>query len=169
MKSILNTTLLWIGVLLIMTQCNQRNDDPQATTSADWQISATDVTEETNASGEIVNQNNGPLVRYEVSSSLIYPGEGSLHIFKLRFTSQDSLTCYIEKKTQDLNYHSDATENQNKLHMVVFNQDTLQLKPSAISIQPRQNEDKFHTISNIHSEAKGDFNGTVNGVPLVVK
>ncbi|OJJ15711.1 hypothetical protein BKI52_38160 [marine bacterium AO1-C] len=156
-----------MGVLVVMTQCNQRNNDPQGTASADWQINPTDVTEATNATGEITNQNNGPLVKYQVASSLIYKGEGNLHIFKLRFTTQDSLTCYIEKKTQDFNYHSDAASDQNKLHMVVFNLDTLQLKPSAISIQPRQDENKFHTVSNIHSQAKGDFNGTVNGVPLI--
>jgi len=159
--------VLWMGILVTMAQCNQRNDDPKTGLNPDWQISPTDITEETNATGEITNQNNGPLVKYQVASSLIYKGEGSLYIFKLRFTTQDSLTCYIEKKTQDFNYHSDAADDQNKLHMVIFNQDTLQLKPSAISIQPRQDENKFHTVSNIHSQTKGDFNGTVNGVPLI--
>ena len=167
MQKLLSITLLWMAVLLLVTQCNQRNDDPQATTSIDWQISPTNVTEATNVTGDITNQNNGPLIKYQVDSSLIYKGEGSLYIFKLRFTSKDSLTCYIEKKTQDFNYHSDAADDQNKLRMVVFNQDTLQLKPSAISIQPRQDENKFYTVSNIHSQTKGDFNGTVTGVPLI--
>lgn len=165
MRKLVNM-IMGVCLLLVLFQC-KKSESADPTSNADWQINTSDIAEATNATGEIVNQNNGPLVRYQVASSLIYKGDGNLYIFKMRFTSQDSLTCYIEKKTQDFNYHSDAAADQNKLHMVVFNKDTVQLKPSAISIQPRQDENKFITVSNIHTQNKGDFNGTVNGVPLV--
>lgn len=152
-------------VLTFFSSCNKKSDPTPA--ASDWLVNTSELTEASEVEGNIINQNNGPLVNYQVATSYIRPLNGNTHIFKFYFTSKDSLTCYVEKITKDFNYHSDATDGQNKLSLVVFNQDTLQLKSSAISIQPRQEENKFHTVSNIHSQSKGDFNGTVNKVPLV--
>ncbi|WP_157558643.1 hypothetical protein [Microscilla marina] len=158
MPTILLTMLCWVS-------CKKK--ETAAPTTTNWTISASDLAEANQANGDITKQNDGPLVKYQVSTAYIQPLSGNTHVFKLYFTSQDSLTCYVEKLTQDFNYHSDAASGQNKLAMVVFNQDTLQLKSSAISIQPRTDQNKFHTVSNLHSQSKGDYNGTVNEVPLI--
>ncbi|WP_299458354.1 hypothetical protein [uncultured Microscilla sp.] len=155
--------VLW--AMLCLISCKKKETTTPVATN--WAISTSDLAEANQANGEITKQNDGPLVKYQVATAYIQPISGNTHVFKLHFTSQDSLTCYVEKLTQDFNYHSDATSGQNKLTMVVFNQDTLQLKSSAISIQPRTDQNKFHTVSNLHSQSKGDYNGTVNEVPLI--
>ena len=164
MKKVSVMSMFLLAIVCLLS-CKKEETTTPATTN--WSINPSDLAEANKANGEITKQNAGPLVKYQVSTAYIQPVSGNTHIFKLYFTSQDSLTCYIEKLTQDLNYHSDAASGQNKISMVLFNQDTLQLKPSAISIQPRQGENKFHTVSNIHSQSRGDYNGTVNEVPLI--
>lgn len=119
------------------------------------------------AEGTIDQQNAGPKVTYTVESAYLTTLENGTHLLHYRFTSQDSLELLIGKRSADYNYHSDATSDQNVLLSVAFNNSAMALEGSAVSIQPRSDENRFHTVVNVHTLDKGDFNGTINGVPLV--
>ena len=119
------------------------------------------------AEGTIDQQNAGPKVTYTVESAYLTTLENGSHLLHYRFTSEDSLELLIGKRSADYNYHSAATSDENILLSVSFNNTPLLLKESDVSIQPRSDENRFHTVVNVHTQEKGDFNGTVNSVPLV--
>lgn len=162
-KKILHALVL---LLVVLSSCKKKEEATTTTTVTDWGIGTSNISEASNASGNITKQNDGPLVTYQTDSAFVR-AEGNQYIFKLYFTSRDSLTCYLDKQTTDFNYHSDAATGANKLVMVLLNADTLQLNSSAISIQPKADIQRFHTVTNLHSSNKGDLNGTVDKVPLV--
>lgn len=119
------------------------------------------------AKGTIDQQNAGPKVTYTVESAYLTTLENGSHLLHYRFTSHDSLELVIGKRSADYNYHSVATSDENILLSVSFNNTPMPLKESDVSIQPRSDENRFHTVVNVHTQDKGDFNGTVNSVPLI--
>ncbi len=132
-----------------------------------WGIPISGQDQIKNSEGQIVNQNNGPLKAYQVDSAFVQGYQDNQHIFKLYFNTSDSLFLVITKSDQDFNYHSDAEPSQNRILHAVFNRDTLEMLPSAVSIQPRPEYNGFHTVTNLHTVSTGTFNGTVNEVPLI--
>lgn len=142
------------------------NDDDQE--GSYWGVGHAGADAIVHAEGTIDQQNAGPKATYTVESAYLTTLENGTHLLHYRFTSQDSLELFIGKRSEDYNYHSDATSDQNVLLRVTFNNSALVLKDgTAVSIQPRSDENRFHTVVNVHTVDKGDFNGTVNSVPLV--
>ena len=119
------------------------------------------------ASGSIDQQNAGPLVTYTVDEAAVLPLGSGEYVVRYKFTSGDSLRLVVVSRTKDYNYHSDITAAQNELSYAIFNRDTLELKSSAVAIQPKPDQNRFSTVVNVHTVAHGDFNGTVNSVPMV--
>jgi len=119
------------------------------------------------AGGTIDRQNAGPKVTYTVSKASVFPTANGIYVLRYNFTSNDSLDLVVIRRTTDYNYNSDNGVAKNELAHVIFNRDTLELNASAVAIQPKQDQNRFSTVVNVHTVAHGDFNGTVNGVPLI--
>ena len=155
-----------IGLLLLgcLMACS-KDSDP--TSFDDWGIIVSEKAYAGDGVGEIVNQNTGSLIAFQVDSTYIQQYIDNQYFFKLYFTTHDSLTFVMLRYTRDFNYHSDADESQNKILYSILNQDTLEMMPSALSIQPRTEYNAFHTVTNLHTLTQGTFNGTVNHVPLI--
>jgi hypothetical protein len=159
MRSFLFATGLSIALL---TACD--HDDNNANPLG---IGYSDPAAALTAMGTIDQQNAGPKVTYTVDKAFVASEHNGVYLVRYKFTSNDSLDLVIVRRTTDYNYHSDNGAVQNQLSYAIFDQDTLELEPSAVSIQPRPAEDRFETVINVHTVARGDFNGTVNGVPLI--
>jgi hypothetical protein len=121
----------------------------------------------TTASGSLDQQNAGPKVTYTVAKASVFPTANGIYVLRYNFTSNDSMDLVVVRRTTDYNYHSDNQVAKNSLAQVIFNRDTLQLNASAVAIQPLTDQNRFSTVVNVHTVEKGDFNGTVIGVPLV--
>ncbi len=154
-------------VLIFMIGVVACSDDSGSPALDIWGISISNKDRIKNSNGEIVNQNNGPLKAYEVDSAYVQGYLDDLYIFKLYFATSDSLCFVLSRGDGDFNYHSDAEPLRNKILHAMFNTDTLEMKPTAIAIQPRQEYNSFHAVTNLHTKNSGTFNGTVNEVPLI--
>lgn len=132
-----------------------------------WGVDHVGVDAIAQAEGAIDQQNAGTKVTYTIESAYLTTLENGTHLLHYRFTSHDSLELLIGKRSADYNYHSDAVSDQNVLLSASFNNSPMALEGSSVSIQPRSDENRFHTVVNVHTLDKGDFNGTVNKVPLV--
>ena len=119
------------------------------------------------ATGTLDQQNAGPKVTYTVDEASVFPTGNGIYVLRYKFTSRDSLDLVVTRRTTDYNYNSDNAIAKNQLTHVIFNKDTLELGTSAVAIQPKPDQNRFSTVVNVHTVANGDFNGTVNGVPLI--
>ncbi|MBT1705844.1 hypothetical protein [Chryseosolibacter indicus] len=155
------TLALCIG---LFTACNDDDDK-----SPSWGIDYSSPETTLSAQGSIDQQNAGPKVTFVVDEAYVVLSEDdkNLHVVRYQFSSNDYLDLIIAKRTSDYNYHFPGSKNENTLVSAIYNGKALSLKESAVSIQPRPEEDSFHTVVNVHTNDAGDFNGTVNGVPLL--
>lgn len=164
MRSYLFATglVLVLFSLLQLTACDNvdNNADPLG-------IGFSDPTTAMAASGNIDKQNAGPKVTYTVRKASVFPTGNGIYVARYNFTSGDSLDLVVVRRTTDYNYHSDDEVAKNRLAHVIFNKDTLELNASAVAIQPIMDQNRFSTVVNVHTVDRGDFNGTVNSVPLV--
>ena len=119
------------------------------------------------AEGEITQQNAGPRQQYEVLEAAVTWIEDNVFSVKYFFHTNDSLEIVIAEATQDFNYHFPKPTDQNQILEVYFNEEFLELKDAALSLQPRPDEGGFHTVVNVHTLHFGDWNGTVNKVPFL--
>ncbi len=119
------------------------------------------------AEGVITQQNAGPKRAFEVSEASIVWLEANLYSLQYWFMSGDSLEIIIGEATDDFNYHFPKPTSENHILEIYFNEDFVTLKDAALSLQPRPEENGFHTVVNIHTELLGDWNGTVNRVPFL--
>lgn len=117
--------------------------------------------------GEILWQNAGPRVVFVPDTAYIQETEEGIYRFQITFLEGDSLSLLIERGEWDYNYHFPDDTVVNKLISVIFNEDTLTLTESALSVQPIEIENSFLTITNVHTETMGDWNGTIKQVPLI--
>lgn len=119
------------------------------------------------AEGEISVQNAGPKEVFQVDSASLQWLEENRYVLSYYFTSGDYLDIYIAEVTHDFNYHFPKPIEENQILEVYFDDELLDLDNAALSLQPRPSEGSFHTVVNIHTLNAGDWNGTVNKVPLV--
>ena len=162
------TVILFVTFSIIFL-CSCGDDEASPTIRLNENIILSDFAISGDAEGMIMNQNNGSVARidYQVDSAYIKYLQGNEYLMYYRFTSNDSLSLHITKVTQDFNYHYPKPAQENQILKVYFNQDSLPLDNAAISIQPREEYNGFHTVVNIHTNSFGQFNGTVNRVPFV--
>ena len=156
--------------LTLLTACS--DDDNAATTP--WEIGHSDPATSLTATGTIDQQNarnSSGKKTYTVKEAYLADNDANTNLLRYIFTSNDTLNLIVTKRTQDYNYHFKGlvTTEQNEINYVIFNADTLELKESAVSVQPRADENRFHTVVNVHTLTFGDFNGTVNQVPYIAK
>lgn len=160
---------LFLAILLY--SCNNDNVLPNDFYGIEKRSTGSE--EVTEASGQLLNQNNETiqqsLIAYQVKAAFIKQSEANTYHLKMNFITKDSLSLYILKQNDDLNFHSDAKENQNTLLLSIFNQDTLEMEPGALSLQPVQENNTFTAVTNLHTINLGDFNGTVKGIPFLVE
>lgn len=163
----ITTCILIIFSIVFLLACGDDDIGPSIPLSENITVSEFAVSGE--AEGMIMNQNNGSVARidYEVDSAHIKSLGGNEYLVYYRFTTSDSMSIHITKATQDLNYHYPKPETENQILKVYFNQDSLDLDNAAISIQPREEYNGYHTVVNVHTNNMGQFNGTVNQVPFV--
>lgn len=161
----MRSALFALGLgLVLFTACHDDDDN-----GSPWGIGVSDPALALTATGTIDQQNFGPKETYTVKEALLFPEADGAHVLRYKFTSGDSLDLVLIKRTADYNYHSAEAVNQNDLAYAIFNTDTLDLKESAVSVQPHADINRFETVVNVHTVSFGDFNGTVTGVPYVVK
>lgn len=148
--------------LVLFASCDvvDNNADPLG-------IGFSDPATAVNAVGSLDQQNAGPKVTYAVTKASVFPTGNGVYVLRYKFTSNDSLDLVVVRRTTDYNYHSDNQVATNELTHVIFNRDTLEIKASAVAIQPKTEDNRFATVVNVHTVSDGDFNGTVTGVPLV--
>jgi hypothetical protein len=129
----------------------------------------------TEADGYLMYQNyGGPRIDLVVDSAYMKDlDSASVYVLKYWFANvdnviSDSLEVYIQTFTSDQNYHSDADSSQNCILGAIFNVDTLLLDASALQVAPVDSNQTLYTVLNLQtSDEKGDFNGTVDCIPLV--
>ena len=157
--------LLTLASLLIVS-CHKDDSGPSNPFGIDYSL----YQNADKARGFIIYQNyGGPRIDLTVDTAFLLELEhGKFYQMCYFFTGHDSLKVTLEKFTSDYNYHSDASIGQNKILSSVFNKDTVEMIPSALSLQPQTSSNSFSTVLNLHSANDiGTFNGTVDGVVLI--
>jgi len=156
--------LLLIGLSLLLFQCTEEN----VAKSPLWGVDFSDEATSTFAQGAIEQQNAGPKVIHIVNNgALRQTAAEGFYTISFSFENGESLQLTVTKKTADYNYHFPGSESGNQLISAIFNGNLLDLKESAISIQPHKEENKLHIVTNVHTLNAGDFNGTLTRIPLL--
>ncbi len=148
---------------LVLASCG--NDDLDPSNNLDDGIDPSDKEMAGMVEGNIVNQNNGPKKTYLIDSAFVTETTPeSIAYLYYDFQGEDSLTLTLWRVTSDYNYHTPVDSSQNSILFAELNGDTLEMIPSAVSIQPRPEFNAYHVVLNLHTVANGDFNGTADSV-----
>ena len=156
--------VLWVSLSVILFQCST---EEKIAKSPLWGVDYSEESTTAFVQGAIEQQNAGPKIIYIVNEGSLRPDQDDRHTIYLKFENGESLQLLVTKKTVDNNYHFPGQESENQLLAAVFNGVPLDLMESAISIQPRLEENKLHVITNVHTLNAGDFNGTLSRIPLL--
>lgn len=132
-----------------------------------WGIDFSDEATSGFAIGSVDKQNDGAKITYIAKAANVQHVKDDVYLLTYAFQSGDQLQLTITKKTEDYNYHFPGTTTENQIIVALFNGETLDLTTSNISIQPRTEENKLYTVTNLHTTSFGDFNGTIGRVPLL--
>jgi len=132
-----------------------------------WGIDFSEVASSGFAIGSVDKQNDGSKITYIAKAANVQHVKDDVYLLTYAFQSGDQLQLTITKKTADYNYHFPGTATENQIIVAMFNGETLDLKDSDLSIQPRTEENKLYTVTNLHTTTAGDFNGTIGRVPLL--
>ena len=164
MKRVAIVSLLGI---MIISGCN---DHANKNVSSDWGVHYSTKDNAAHALGSLDKQNSGPKVTYIVDTAYLrHLKQAYTYQVMYKFTTPDSLQLVLVKVTSDYNYHYPKPGTENQLLYAIFNRDTLDLKESALSVQPRSDGGSFTTVINLHTNNAGDFNGTIDKVVLIQK
>lgn len=156
--------VLLISLSVVLFQCSTEEKVSKSTL---WGVDYSEESTTAYVQGAIEQQNAGPKIIYIVNEGSLRPAQEDQHTISLKFENGESLQLLVSKKTMDNNYHYPGYESENRLLSVTFNGVPLELKESALSIQPRLEENKLHIITNLHTVSAGDFNGTLSRIPLL--
>jgi len=132
-----------------------------------WGIDFSEEGSSVFAIGSVDKQNDGAKISYIAKAANVQHVKDDIYLVTYAFQSGDQLQLTITKKTVDYNYHFPGTTTENQIIVAIFNGETLDLIASDISIQPRAEENKLYTVTNLHTTSAGDFNGTIGRVPLL--
>jgi hypothetical protein len=119
------------------------------------------------AAGIVEKKNGGTRLTLSVQRASVRHIIGEEYLLSYYFSSSDSLTLGIIKRTTDFNFNYALNDNGNEIKYAKFNSSVLALSSTQVLIQPKTAENKFETVLNIHTIESGDFLGTVSGVPLL--
>lgn len=163
----MKTKLLFLITLsTLLFQCSTEEDVTKK--SPLWGVEFSEESTATFVQGALEQENAGPKVIYIANAGAVRQTEvDGVYTISFTFENGESLELAVTKKTTDYNYHFPGIESENQLISAVFNGDALDLKESSIAIQPHQEENKFHIITNMHTLNAGDFNGTLTRIPLL--
>jgi len=116
----------------------------------------------TESYGDIINQNNGPRIDYQVIEGNVnfYNNNEIDLIFNLDSGDQMVITL-LELKSNDYNFHyrNRPRGNSNSILQISINGINIPLNNAAVSLQPSNGG--YSAVLNIHTRNDGDFNGTV--------
>ena len=158
--------LFLIGLSTLLFQCSTEEDVTKK--SPLWGVEFSEESSVSFVQGALEQQNAGPKVIYVANAGSVRQTEvDGVYTISFAFENGESLELAVTKKTTDYNYHFPGAESENQLISAIFNGDVLDLKESAVSIQPHQEENKFHIVTNMHTLNAGDFNGTLTRIPLL--
>jgi hypothetical protein len=158
--------LFLIGLSALLFQCSTEEDLTKK--SPLWGVEFSEESTVTYVQGALDQQNAGPKVTYFANGGAVRQTDlEDVYTISFTFENGESLELTITKKTSNCNYHFPGVESENQLISAVFNGEPLNLKESSIAIQPHQEDNKFHVITNMHTINAGDFNGTLTRIPLL--
>jgi hypothetical protein len=158
--------LFLIGLSTLFFQCSTEEDVTKK--SPLWGVEFSEESTASYVQGALEQQNAGPKVTYIANGGALRQTDvEGVYTISFTFENGESLELAITKKTADYNYHFPGVEAENQLISAIFNGDALDLKESAVAIQPHKEENKFHIITNMHTLDAGDFNGTLTRIPLL--
>jgi outer membrane lipoprotein-sorting protein len=155
--------LLLISLSVFLFQCGTDEE----TKSPVWGVDFSTESAINFAEGSIDQQNAGPKVTYILNAASLRQKEDKFYTVSFTFENGEILQLEITKKTEDFNYHFPGNDSENQLISATFNGSVLELSESAMSIQPRLEENKLEVVANMHTLNAGDFNGTLSRVPLI--
>ncbi|SHG84632.1 hypothetical protein SAMN04488109_2111 [Chryseolinea serpens] len=155
--------LLLLSVSVLLFACTEGEDRE----SPMWGIDFSDEAASGFAIGSVDKQNDGAKITYIAKAANLQHVKDDVYLLTYAFQSGDQLQLTITKKTADYNYHFPGTTTENQIIVAMFNGETLDLTDSDVSIQPRTEENKLYTVTNLHTTSTGDFNGTIGRVPLL--
>lgn len=155
--------VLLVSLSVIFFQCTEE----KIAKSPLWGVDYSEEGTTAFVQGAIEQQNAGPKTIYIVTEGSLRPAPEEQHTIYLKFENGESLQLLVTKKTADNNYHHPGNAGENQLLSAIFNGVPLDLKESAISIQPRLEDNKLNVVTNVHTIDAGDFNGTLSRVPLL--
>ena len=165
MNLILRTILLLTVCVVINTCSDEAIENPTV-----FSIESSLYETSSWAEGGLIHQNYRGTAKYlSVNNAYLTAteNEGS-YLLYLNFVA-DSLEIKIVKRTMDLNYHflPDSSLTSNEIELIKHNGTDLALSSAALSLQPVLGENTLTAVINIQSENLGDFNGTVENIPLI--
>lgn len=132
-----------------------------------WGIDFSEESASGFAIGSVDKQNDGTKITYIAKAANLQHVKDDVYLLTYAFQSGDQLQLTITKKTADYNFHFPGTTTENQIIVAMFNGETLDLIDSDVSIQPRTEENKLYTVTNLHTTSTGDFNGSIGRIPLL--
>ncbi len=157
-------TKFWILVSLsaILLACGAEDE-----TSPLWGIDYSGENESGFAMGSVDQFISDTKTVYIAKSAAVRCSAGRVFDLTYTFESGDVLILKLSKETLDLNYHYPGQEGANQLLSATFNGSVLNLLESKVTVQPRTAENKFATLTMLHTADKGLFDGAITRVPLL--
>ena len=158
--------LFLIGLSTLLFHCSTEEDVTKK--SPLWGVEFSEESTATFVQGTLEQQNAGPKVTYIVNAGALRQTDvEGVYTISFAFENGESMELAVTKKTSDYNYHFPGNASENQLISAVFNGSALDLTESSIAIQPHQEENKLHIITNMHTLNAGEFNGILTRIPLL--
>ncbi|MEO5976950.1 MAG: hypothetical protein ABIS36_04895 [Chryseolinea sp.] len=158
------TTLLFLAGLSVMLGACGTDDE---TTSPLWGIDFSSENSSGFAMGSVDQYKSDTKTIYIVKTANMRCAGEDTYALSYTFESGDELELMIAKKTPDSKYEFPGLSGENQLLSATFNGNTLNLVNSKIVIQPRTEENKFATTTNLQTMDEVVFDGAIGRVPLL--
>jgi len=155
--------LLLVSLSVLLYGCGA-----EEVTSPLWGIDYSSETTSGLVSGSVDQFSSDQKTVYIAKAANLRCAGGSTFLLSYTFESGDNLELSIAKRTTDLNYYFSASEGENQLLMATLNGEPLNLTAdSKLTVQPRSDENKFATLTKLHTTDLGVFDGAIGRVPLL--
>lgn len=154
--------LLLVSLSAILGACGAEDE-----TSPLWGIDFSNENSSGFAMGAVDQFKAETKTTYIVKTANLRCAGGDVYTLLYTFESGDAMDIKIAKKTIGNNYPFPGNEGENQLLSVTFNGEVLSLFEGKVSIQPRTEENKFTTITELQTVGNAVFDGAIVRVPLL--
>lgn len=155
--------MLVFGFVVGLFGCDEGDIKPTTV----WGIHYSDPSAKYLAAGTVDLQNDGPMTTLAIAAGYLQKTEQEFHKVVYTFSSGDSLSLFVIRRINSDVFDYPGNNEQNQLKYVLFNNDTLPIKESSVTIHPRTGENKLSTFINLQTQAGRSLDGTIGRIPLL--